>query len=96
MTTQSMQLTSEKNSRNEVLDDSHSDPGLTNPKKSFQERVREFERQILVEALEKAGGGVTKAAKDLGLTHQGLCYMLNHRHPDLLKLRTPIRHRRTG
>jgi DNA-binding NtrC family response regulator len=94
MTTQSAQLTDGEDSPNQVSAAGHSEDDLNNPRKSLQERVREFERQILVEALEKAGGRVTKAARDLGLTHQGLCYILNYRHPDLLKFRTPIRNRR--
>jgi DNA-binding NtrC family response regulator len=63
-------------------------------KKSFNERVLEFERGIIAEALEEAGGGVTKAARALGLTHQGLCYIINHRHKELLTKRAPIRIRR--
>ena len=59
-------------------------------RKSFQERVREFEHGIIAEALEEAGGGVTKAARALGLTHQGLCYIINHRHKELLTKRAPI------
>lgn len=64
-----------------------SDPEPTNKPKSFQERVREFEREIIADALKEAGGGVTRAAKILGLTHQGLCYIINHRHQDLLTMR---------
>ena len=63
-------------------------------RKSFQDRVREFERGIIAEALAEAGGSVTSAARALKLTHQGLCYIINHRHQDLLAVRTPIRIRR--
>jgi len=77
-----------------VLAVGHSDPAPANKKKSFQERVRDFEREIIAEALEETGGRVTRAAKNLGLTHQGLCYIINHRHKDLLTARTPIRIRR--
>lgn len=66
----------------------------TGNRNSFQERVQEFERQIITEALEETGGRVTRAAKNLGLSHQGLCYIINHRHKDLLSVRTPIRIRR--
>ena len=31
----------------------------------------------------EAGGRVTKAARALKLTHQGLCYIINHRQNDL-------------
>jgi transcriptional regulator with PAS, ATPase and Fis domain len=63
-------------------------------RKSFKESVHEFERQIIAEALAETGGRVTRAAKNLGLTHQGLCYIINHRHPDLLAVRRPIQVRR--
>jgi hypothetical protein len=44
--------------------------------------------------LEEANGSVTRAARTLGLTHQGLCYIINHRHKSLLSARAPIRVRR--
>jgi transcriptional regulator with PAS, ATPase and Fis domain len=77
-----------------VLAASQPDPESTSESKSFQERVREFERGIIAEALVEAGGSVTRAARSLKLTHQGLCYIINHRHQDLLTARTPIRIRR--
>jgi transcriptional regulator with GAF, ATPase, and Fis domain len=78
----------------DVLAASPSDHEPAHQRKSFQERVHEFEHEIIAEALEETGGKVTRAAKNLGLTHQGLCYIINHRHRDLLKVRTPIRIRR--
>src|SRR5207244_6440488 len=42
------------------------------PPRSLRERVREFERAAILEALERAGGSRTKAARELGLTRQGL------------------------
>ena len=53
----------------EVLTDSDA-PAI---KKSFNERVWKFERGIIAEALAEASGSVTKAARALKLTHQGLC-----------------------
>jgi DNA-binding NtrC family response regulator len=79
---------------NAVIAAGHSDPEPTNKRKSFEERVEDFEREIIAEALEETGGRVTRAARNLGLTHQGLCYIINHRHKDLLTARTPIRIRR--
>ena len=67
---------------------------LSVEKKFMHEKVLEFEHDLIAEALEEAGGGVTKAARALGLTHQGLCYMINYRHRDLLTARTPVRVRR--
>lgn len=69
-------------------------PGSEPDRRSFKDRVQEFERQIIIEALAESGGRVTPAAKKLGLTHQGLCYIINHRHPELLTLRKPIQIRR--
>lgn len=60
----------------EVFADSHTPA----EKKSFNERVWELERGIIAEALAEAGGSVTKAARALKLTHQGLCYIINNRH----------------
>lgn len=61
---------------------------------SFEEEVKKFESTLIKRALEEANGSVTRAAKTLGLTHQGLCYIINHRHKNLLTARAPIRVRR--
>lgn len=60
----------------------------------FTEEVRQCESALIKRALEEANGSVTRAAKILGLTHQGLCYIINHRHKSLLAARAPIRVRR--
>jgi len=60
----------------------------------FAEEVRKCESGLIKRALEEANGSVTRAAKTLGLTHQGLCYIINHRHKSLLAARAPIRVRR--
>ncbi len=61
---------------------------------SFEQEVRKRESDLISAALAEAGGSVTRAARLLGLTHQGLCYIINHRHKDLLVARAPIRVRR--
>ncbi len=61
---------------------------------SFEEEVRKCESNLIREALDEADGSVTRAAKTLGLTHQGLCYIINNRHKSLLTARAPIRVRR--
>jgi transcriptional regulator with GAF, ATPase, and Fis domain len=53
-----------------------------------------YEAQLIKRALEAADGSVTRAARMLGITHQGLAFILNGRHSALLKVRTPVRHRR--
>jgi regulatory Fis family protein len=60
----------------------------------FAEEVRKCESGLIKRALEEANGSVTRAAKILGLTHQGLCYIINNRHKSLLASRAPIRVRR--
>ena len=62
--------------------------------RSLQEEVLKRESELIGRALESADGSVTRAAKQLGLTHQGLCYIINHRHQKLLDARAPIRVRR--
>jgi tetratricopeptide (TPR) repeat protein len=61
---------------------------------SFEEEVHKRESELIRQALDGAGGSVTRAARRLGLTHQGLCYIINHRHQQLLTARAPIRVRR--
>ena len=61
---------------------------------SFEQEVHKRESELIRAALLQAGGSVTRAARLLGLTHQGLCYILNHRHKHLLEARAPIRVRR--
>lgn len=51
------------------------------------------EHELIKRALLQANGSVTNAGKLLGITYQGLTYILNTRHTDLLKLRSPV-HRR--
>ena len=60
----------------------------------FVEEVRKCESALIKRALQEANGSVTRAARILGLTHQGLCYIINHRHKNLLTARAPIRVRR--
>ena len=61
---------------------------------SFEEEVHKRESELIRHALDEASGSVTRAARLLGLTHQGLCYIINHRHQQLLTARAPIRVRR--
>jgi two-component system NtrC family response regulator len=43
---------------------------------TFVERVAEFERALIVEALERAGGVQTRAARELGMSERHLRYKL--------------------
>lgn len=51
--------------------------------------VQAYEARFVEQALEKEKGSVTRAAKALGLTHQRFIYILEARHRNMLKKRTP-------
>lgn len=61
--------------------------------RSLNEEIRSFEHDVIKRALESAQGSVTNAARSLGMSYQALAYMLETRHKDLLKKRTPARRR---
>jgi len=60
----------------------------------LQQSVLEYERLLIKQALTKVDGSVTHAASLLGLSHQGLAYVIESRHKELLKERSPVRRRR--
>jgi tetratricopeptide (TPR) repeat protein len=55
--------------------------------------LRRYEHDLIKQALISAGGIVSNAAHLLGTSHQHLIYIIEHRHRDLLKLRTPKKER---
>jgi len=61
---------------------------------SLDTEVMRYEGNLIKQALEKAGGSVTRAARLLGVTHQGLAFIINGRHSDLMSARTPVKRRR--
>jgi two-component system NtrC family response regulator len=61
---------------------------------SLAEEVRLYEGRLIQKALHTTQGHITQAARLLGTTHQGLAYILQGRHKDLLSARTPVRKRR--
>jgi tetratricopeptide (TPR) repeat protein len=61
---------------------------------SLDAEVLRYEGNLIRKALEESGGSVTRAARLLGVTHQGLAFILNGRHSDLLSIRTPVKRRR--
>ena len=61
---------------------------------SLDAEVLRYEGNLIRRALEESGGSVTRAARLLGVTHQGLAFILNGRHSDLLSIRTPVKRRR--
>lgn len=61
---------------------------------SLDAEVLRYEGNLIRRALQESGGSVTRAARTLGVTHQGLAFILNGRHSDLLAIRTPVKRRR--
>ena len=62
---------------------------------SLKQEMLYSEKMIVQRALEDSAGVVSKAARLLGFTHhQSLINLINIRHPDLLKSRSPVRIRR--
>ena len=61
---------------------------------SLEDEVLSYEGDLIRRALDAAGGSVTRAARLLGITHQGLAFILNGRHKSLLNARTPAKSRR--
>ncbi|HZE64812.1 MAG TPA: helix-turn-helix domain-containing protein, partial [Pyrinomonadaceae bacterium] len=67
---------------------------LTEPD-DLQERKLKYEGALIKKALAQANGRVTHAASLLGMSYQALCYIIESRHKDLLKERSPVVRRRT-
>lgn len=62
---------------------------------SLKEEVRRYEGELIKRALEKSEGQVTNAARMLGISHQGLCEILNSRHKNL-RLKPPRQRQRSN
>ena len=61
---------------------------------TLEEEVNYFEARLIARALERMSGSVTRAAHELGLTHQGLSKILDGRQSTLAGARRPKRNRR--
>lgn len=61
---------------------------------SLEDLVLKFEGDLIRRALEVSRGSVTRAARLLGITHQGLAFIINGRHKSLLAIRSPVKPRR--
>ena len=66
---------------------------LRNSPPDLHSQVLNYERTLIRHALARANGRVTRAASLLGVSYQGLAYIISSRHQDLLKERTPVRSR---
>jgi transcriptional regulator with PAS, ATPase and Fis domain len=60
----------------------------------FDQELLRYENALIKRALAQVNGSVTRAATNLRMSYQKLGYILQTRHKDLLKERTPIRRRR--
>jgi tetratricopeptide (TPR) repeat protein len=69
-------------------------PEMEFASRSLEEQVLLYEGQLIRQALEASDGSVTRAARILGVTHQGLAFILNGRHKSLLAARKPVKRRR--
>ncbi|MEN3329396.1 MAG: MalT-like region [Acidobacteriota bacterium] len=56
-------------------------------------QLEKHERVVIKRALDEVDGRVTHAASLLDMRYQSLAYIIERRHPDLLKKRTPVRRR---
>jgi hypothetical protein len=78
--------------RRELSSDDGVDILLTKPY-DLDRRLIEYEHDLIKLALAESDGKVSHAARLLGRTYQGLAHMIEAKHPDLLKQRTPVRRR---
>ena len=60
---------------------------------TLREELLKHEGVVIKRALAHANGSLTKAAMLLGIRYQSLAYIIESRHRDLLKERTPVRRR---
>jgi DNA-binding NtrC family response regulator len=61
--------------------------------RGLNEAIQSLEHDVIKLALENAQGSVVHAARSLRISFQALTYMLETRHKDLLKYRSPVRRR---
>ena len=63
---------------------------LFNQTLCLPDETLKLEGEMISQALAKVNGKITKAAKLLGIRYQTLAFIIEARHPDLLKQRSPI------
>lgn len=66
---------------------------LSNKPFNFHEEVLKVENSLIRNTLAKVNGSITRAAEQMGMSYQGLAYIIQRRHPELLKERSPVRRR---
>jgi len=76
----------------EMNTDEASEILLTEPG-GLKTQLEKHEGLVIGRALAEVDGKVTRAATLLEIRYQSLAYIIEHRHPDLISKRTPIRRR---
>jgi len=66
---------------------------LFNKSCDLRAEVLQYEHDLISRTLKKVNGKVSHAAKLLNIGYQTLAHMIEHKHPDLMKKRTPVRPR---
>jgi len=66
---------------------------LLDEPRGLRAQLEKHEGVVIKRALAQVNGRVTHAASLLEINYQSLTYIIERRHPDLLKARTPIRRR---
>jgi tetratricopeptide (TPR) repeat protein len=80
--------------RRELSRDEAVDLLLTKPY-HIDQKLLEYEHDLIKQALIQSDGKVSHAAKLVGKSYQGLAKMIETKHPDLVIARTPVRRRPT-
>jgi tetratricopeptide (TPR) repeat protein len=66
---------------------------LANKPLDFDQELLRYENALIKHALAQVNGSVTRAAANLSISYQKLAYIIETRHRDLLKERSPVRRR---
>lgn len=61
--------------------------------REHEQKLREYEHELIKQALLQADGSVVHAARLIGRSYQGVTWLIANKYPDLLKKRTPVRRR---
>lgn len=66
---------------------------LFNKRIDLYSELSKHEHDLISQTLVKVDGKLTRAAELLGMRYQSLAHIIESKHPDLLKKRTPVRRR---
>lgn len=66
---------------------------LFNQSYDLRAEVSKFEHDLIARTLARVNGKISHAAKLLNIGYQTLAHMIEHKYPDLLNQRTPVRRR---